>query len=299
MKLTVLWRGAVLGITAGLALAPAALAASGDTAKGAGAVVYPGGFTREFDFEASTDAGGITSGRMTLREVQPDGGADTIEADVVCLAVSGKEAQVVGRITASPVPAGTGAAGTALVFDVADAATPGAGQDRFAVAYTGEAPAGTCGAPAADVTIDRGEIAVGLVVDPTPPPPPPPPPPPAQAGCVAGSGALDAKRGTAFALLVRTRGKAPQGLLTFTDRTARRTLVANAISSLVIDARTATIAGTGRTERGRTVPFEARLTDGGARGRGNAFAIAWAGYSAAGALRSGNVTLECGGTKDH
>jgi hypothetical protein len=275
---------AVIGL---LALAPSALAATGDSATGAGAETFPGGFTREFDFDASIGSTGFAAGRMTLREVQVDGTTDTIQADVVCLAVSGASAQVVGRITASPVPAGlTGAVGSALIFDVSDQGTPGAGRDRFAASYTGAAPAATCGSPLADVTIDRGEITVGGAV--APPPPPPPPPPVAQPACAAGVGVLRPR--AEFGFMVRTRRDGSLGgELMFESR--GRVLRSRAFTSLVVSGADATFQGTGRTNRGRTVAFTVNVHDGGRRGRGDTFAITFDGFDTGGPLKGGDVAV--------
>src|SRR3954447_15310093 len=106
MSVTVLRRAAAPAVIGLLARAPSAFAAAGDAAQGVGAENFPGGFTRSFDFDASTDSSG-TTGRMTLHEIQADGTTDTIAAQVVCLSVSGGNAQLVGRIDQSAVNDGS------------------------------------------------------------------------------------------------------------------------------------------------------------------------------------------------
>jgi hypothetical protein len=295
MSVNVLRRAAAPAVIGLLALAPSAFAAAGDTAHGTGAESFPGGFSRAFEFDAATTDSG-TTGHMTLREIQADGTTDTIGAQVVCLSVSGGNAQVVGRIDESALNDGSaGSIGTALVFDVADKAAPGAGQDLFSAAYTGALPSDTCGSPAADVQIDSGEITVGHVsappADPNPPTDPPPPPPPPPAGsksCAAGVARLKPAGDVAFSVVRNRRGRL-RGWLGFESK--GNVLTSTAISGFDVAGADATIRGTARVKHGKKVTFVATVHDGGRRGRGDSFSIAWQGFSTAGTLKNGDLAV--------
>jgi hypothetical protein len=294
MSVNVLRRAAAPAVIGLLALAPSAFAAAGDTAHGSGVESFPGGFSRAFEFDAATTESG-TTGHMTLREIQADGTTDTIGAQVVCLSVSGGNAQVVGRIDQSALNDGSaGSLGTALVFDVADKAAPGAGQDLFSAAYTGAVPSDTCGNPAADVQIDSGEIAVEHASTPPadppgdPNPPSDPPPPAAHKACAAGVARLKPSGELAFAVSRNGRGKL-RGWLGFESK--GNVLTATAISGFDVSGHDATISGTGRAKHGTRVTFVAKLHDGGRRGRGDTFSIAWQGFSTAGTLKNGDLAV--------
>jgi hypothetical protein len=119
--------------------------------------------------------------------------------------------------------------------------------------------------------------------------------PPSTPGCAGGIGTLQTNPNAGFAFGVRYRAgaSAPEGALGFTDRAAGKSLVSRRITSLIIVGTHATIRGEGRTNTGQTVTFKAEVDDLSANGRLDRFAIEWPGYSASGALRTGNVAFVC------
>jgi hypothetical protein len=148
------------------------------------------------------------------------------------------------------------------------------------------------------VQIDSGEISVGHAStppadppgDPNPPsdPPPPPPPPAGQKACAAGVGRLKPSGDVAFTVSRDKQGKL-RGWLGFGSK--GNTLAATAIAGLDVAGSDATIRGTGRVKHGKKVSFVAKVHDGGKRGRGDTFSIAWQGFSAAGALKNGDLAV--------
>ncbi len=114
-------------------------------------------------------------------------------------------------------------------------------------------------------------------------------------GCAGGLGTLqtNAKASFAFAVRYRVGATAPEGLVGFTDRAAGKSLASGRISSVIIVGNHATIRGDGRVNGGQTVAFRVEVDDLSANGRLDTFAIQWPGYSAAGTLRAGNITLTC------
>jgi FG-GAP repeat/Thrombospondin type 3 repeat len=133
---------------------------------------------------------------------------------------------------------------------------------------------------------DTDRDGVGDACDPTPGSTP---------GCAGGLGTLatNPKAGFAFGVRYRAGASAPEGLLGFTDRAAGKTLTSGRITSVIIVGSHATIRGEGRTNGGQTVAFKVEVDDLSSNGRLDIFRIEWPGYSAAGTLRSGNITLAC------
>jgi hypothetical protein len=119
-------------------------------------------------------------------------------------------------------------------------------------------------------------------------------------GCAVGAGTLQTnpRAGFAFAIRHRAGAQAPEGVLGFTDQSARKSLASGRITSLTIAGTHATIRGEGRTNGGQTVAFKVEVADRSANGRLDTFAIEWPGYSAAGTLRAGNIALSCPGGRE-
>lgn len=124
-----------------LAVAPHALAETGDTASGHGTQPFAttGGsdvWTRGFSFTATGLPGDAATGTMTNVTYTTSGTTFHQEAVVECLSVVGDRAVIQGRTTADYQvdPNGTvyqRAIGGTLIFLVEDRATPGAGIDAF------------------------------------------------------------------------------------------------------------------------------------------------------------------------
>jgi uncharacterized protein (DUF2141 family) len=82
----------------------------------------------------------------------------------------------------------------------------------------------------------------------------------------------------------------PRGFVLFADATASRYLYTASIASLTCAGKHARITGTAAVE-GTSVPFSVDVDDVGAWGSGDAFAIAWTGYQAAGPVARGDVVV--------
>ncbi|MEA2207349.1 MAG: hypothetical protein QOE77_4125, partial [Blastocatellia bacterium] len=133
---------------------------------------------------------------------------------------------------------------------------------------------------------DSDGDGIGDTCDPTPGSTP---------GCAGGVGTLQTnpKAGFTFGVRYRARAAAPEGVLGFADGAAGKSLASKRITSVIIVGRHATIRGEGRTNAGQTVAFKAEADDLSANGRLDTFTIQWPGYSAGGALRTGNITFAC------
>jgi hypothetical protein len=114
-------------------------------------------------------------------------------------------------------------------------------------------------------------------------------------GCAQGIGQLKSNPKAGFSFLVTYRAGAarPHGVLAFGDTASGRFLTSTQITRFVVTGDTVRIAGIGNTNGGRTVEFEAEVTDRSPTGRMDTFAVRFDGYTASGTLKAGNNTLRC------
>ena len=114
-------------------------------------------------------------------------------------------------------------------------------------------------------------------------------------GCAGGLGTLqtNAKASFAFGVRYRAGAPAPEGALGFMDRATGKSLASRRITSVIVVGSHASIRGEGRTNAGQIVAFWVDVDDLSTSGRLDTFTIQWPGYSAAGTLRAGNITLTC------
>jgi hypothetical protein len=109
---------------------------------------------------------------------------------------------------------------------------------------------------------------------------------------VVGVGWFDRAQPKAFAFSVEYQAgaAAPRGVFTFVDTRGGKLLGSVSLTRLTCMGTQAEIAGTARIN-GAPVDFTVHLTDGGARGAGDAFAIRWPGYEASGSLAAGDFAV--------
>jgi hypothetical protein len=97
----------------------------------------------------------------------------------------------------------------------------------------------------------------------------------------------------AFAAEYQAGATAPVGALGFLDRNSGASLVSSNLSNFIVNGTHVTIQGTGRSNGGATVEFEADADDLSANGSLDTFSIQWPGYAAGGLLTTGNIAIAC------
>ncbi|PYQ54058.1 MAG: hypothetical protein DMF78_07550 [Acidobacteria bacterium] len=107
---------------------------------------------------------------------------------------------------------------------------------------------------------------------------------------VTGAGLLTTAGRITVAVRFRAGDQTPTGLVLYADERGRPVLSSTAITRLSCMGNRATLEGKGKVN-GTAVAFTVGLLDGGLLGRGDRFEIQWPGYSAAGALRAGDVAV--------
>jgi hypothetical protein len=97
----------------------------------------------------------------------------------------------------------------------------------------------------------------------------------------------------AFAAEYQAGSAGPIGALGFVDKSSGASLISSNLTSFIANGSHVTLQGTGRTNGGTQVNFQADADDLSTNGSLDTFSIQWPGYAAGGLLTTGNIALAC------
>lgn len=97
----------------------------------------------------------------------------------------------------------------------------------------------------------------------------------------------------AFAAEYQAGSAGPIGALGFVDRSSGVSLISSNLTRFIANGSHVTIQGTGSTNGGAKVSFQADADDLSTNGSLDTFSIEWPGYAAGGLLTTGNIALAC------